>query len=303
MKTIIVTTITLYISLSLAHNVEAIEDTPADTTNTRAECQYNKEAKLLKCHGKSGEFECETDFKWYEPETEFNYFGIGMWSESPAEMKFRLVPRKIDNSAWSRDFIKSDGVDKYFSLYFSDKINDFGMKVKDSKCFDKVVELFKSSLRHEKVSIESEDEKDYSAWIVGDMVFIDTTNSKRAGYGGYGYGGYGYGGYGYYDLYAVYGGYGGYGGYGYGYYKRNANKADDFEGKLGQLNNEMKKGWAIADQNTEHMAKEIEFLRGEIEMLKADMDDDSNVVSRRSAWSKPHKVKMTKPIKHYSKHY
>lgn len=170
-------------------------------TIRRTECAFTKDNEMLSCKGPTGVVECEVEVKLPAWKTDFKLFGISQVSETPAT--YELVPRKLDNSAW--EWMMVAGKKVTLSLFSSEK-KEAGLRVEENVCFEKMVELLKTSVRNEKVFIGSEQK-----YILGDLLVADKMPKisegklKRwygMGYGmGYGYGmggmgmGFGYGGY------------------------------------------------------------------------------------------------------------
>jgi hypothetical protein len=90
-------------------------------------------------------------------------------TDVPAEMKFRLLPRKLDNSQWQQDLDVEDG--KHISLYYSDKYNDYGLKVKEKSCFEELVSLLNLSTRNELVHLESDSAAKPTAHVIADLMW------------------------------------------------------------------------------------------------------------------------------------
>jgi len=144
------------------------EKIPTELLN-RTECVYSKESSILSCHGVTGLKECPVELKMQaDRKIKFELFGLA-WpletSEIISEWRFRIFPRKLDNSAWI-----SGTVDKDVSLYHSEKYNDYGLWVKDQKCFEDLVTLLKASLRRELVELE---DKKTQVTIIGDIILAE----------------------------------------------------------------------------------------------------------------------------------
>jgi hypothetical protein len=120
---------------------------------------------MLVCLGKSGKSECEAFMK-LPSDVNYDLYAIETLDEAP--MKFHIIPRKQDNTAWLQHWITEDGAKKFFTLYQSNKFVDYGLQVKDAECFRKTVELLKKSPRHETIFFESElKDKPESTKIIG----------------------------------------------------------------------------------------------------------------------------------------
>merc|ERR1712129_603352 len=108
---------------------------------------------------------------------EFSVFGLGLLEESKNEtIKYNIIPRKVDNSGWESGLYETvDGEMKMIHLSFDSENN--GLRVKDLKCFNKLVshcsliidtELLGMSLRKEMVELGSELSEKPTAIIIGD---------------------------------------------------------------------------------------------------------------------------------------
>jgi len=121
----------------------------------RTECFYARNLGLLSCHGPNSTVECKTELS-LDNGIEFELYAIAK-CEKCTENMLRIIPRKLDNSAW----ISESSV--YLYLNGEKKFN--GLRITDVDCYAKLDRLFKESLRNEKVLLESDDEE--IAYIIG----------------------------------------------------------------------------------------------------------------------------------------
>lgn len=139
---------------------------PTEILN-RTECIYSMEQTILSCHGPSGIVECLTETTWSTP-VEYQMFALGLYkdlsAESTTSMKYRVIPRKIDNSGWESGLYELNGEKKYASLYSGEQIES-GLKVQDKECFSKIVDLLAMSNRKELVEVVSDE-----VYIIGDLM-------------------------------------------------------------------------------------------------------------------------------------
>ncbi len=156
------TIVAVLVSLSLFNTADAyyygILGKMGDKTSKidRVGCIYNNETSLLMCLGKSDKLnliECEASMKMPE---EINYDMFAIESPEKTQANFHLIPRKKDNTCWAKHWVTEGGQKKFFTLYHSDEFIDYGLKVKDTECFEKIVELLKTSTRHEIILTEGE---------------------------------------------------------------------------------------------------------------------------------------------------
>lgn len=92
---------------------------------------------MLSCHGSTGVVECKTELINEHP-IEFSIFGIGLLEDSNESIRYRIIPRKLDNSGWESGMYEANGEKKMVLLY-ADKSENLGLKVRDVKCFEKMV--------------------------------------------------------------------------------------------------------------------------------------------------------------------
>jgi len=180
---------------------------PASFNSTQ--CVYTPESKMFRCRGVSHDsvVECPAIFEW-EGVNSFSLFGLGFAEAG----RYFLYPRSLDNSTYLNHTLLTEGGVRDLFLYFGDKMVEFGFRVTDLSCFERLVSLIKiSSVEHDCSVVGG-----LTVPMIGEALIINTEVTKRWGFG-YGYG-MGLGGWGYGGLGMGYGlGYGlgyGYGGYG-----------------------------------------------------------------------------------------
>jgi len=139
------------------------EVSPPTEILERTECIYSIETRMLSCHGPSGIVECSTELTWTEP-IEFQMFSLGLYTEASSPMKYRIMPRKVDNSGWESASYLLDGEKRFASLYLNED-RESGLKVTDAVCFQKIVDLLALSKRRELVEVDSE-----QVYVIGDLM-------------------------------------------------------------------------------------------------------------------------------------
>jgi len=176
-------------------------------------CVYTPETKMLSCRGLSGEVECPTIFHTVD-ELDSRVFGLGFIPEfievSSEMVRFWLYPRKLDNITYVDHSVVVDGVNKNIVLYYGDKMVEYGLRVTDLKCYERIVGLIKGSSSGRSVTLESDLPVKPVVTMIGEVVVMDRAVTKRWGYGygwglGLGYGGWGWSGLGYGYPYGIYG--------------------------------------------------------------------------------------------------
>ena len=110
----------------------------------RTECVYTEDSGLLSCHGPNLIVECATRLFW----SESSVFQMDVIAKcNGSEKMFRIIPRKLDNSAW---------FDNSLFLQLSGQKEVDGLRVSDKECYAKLNELLEDSVRNEKVYLEKE---------------------------------------------------------------------------------------------------------------------------------------------------
>jgi exonuclease VII small subunit len=122
----------------------------------RTECVYTKDSGMLSCHGPTLIVECETELNRYEKLAGFSLFGI-----AKSDKMFRIIPRKLDNSAWSTE-------DNLY-VYMKGEKKISGLAIKEQECYAKLNELFEDSMRNEKVHLSEKE----TVYIIGDLMVAD----------------------------------------------------------------------------------------------------------------------------------
>jgi hypothetical protein len=163
------------------------------------QCVYNPESKIFSCRGAAQEsvVECPAIFEW-EGEQSFNLFGLGFADAS----RYWLYPRSLDNSTYLNHSLIVEGVVRDLFLYFGDKRVEYGFRVTEESCFERLVNLIKISSVEHVCSVEG----DLAVPMIGEVLLVNSEISKRWGFGygyGMGLGGWGYGGLGYGGLYGM----------------------------------------------------------------------------------------------------
>lgn len=241
----------------------ADEKVPEQILN-RTECAYVVESGLISCHGPSGIVECETQMTWKHP-IDFQLYGIGLFEEgkfmseeTETEYRFRIFPRKLDNSGWERGTYRENGVETFASLYFSESAGYEGLRVKDSKCFFKFATLMNKSARKELSTISGESKP---VTIFGDMIIANDEemmhdeemmmNDEEE------------------EVTE----------------KRHVEVTEDFE----EFKKRSDAEWDLIERNTETLVTELNHLKSELSTLKADLYRDA----QSSAEDRPKKASWT----------
>jgi hypothetical protein len=140
------------------------ESTPPMEILNRTECIFSQEQKMLSCHGAAGIVECEAESTWSVP-VDYQLFSLGLYKVAATPMKYRIMPRKLDNSGWESGMYMLNGEKKFASLYSVESTLETGLKVNDKICFQKMVDLLALSTRRELVQVDLED-----VYVIGDLM-------------------------------------------------------------------------------------------------------------------------------------
>lgn len=141
------------------------EITPPQEVLNRTECIWTRESEVLSCHAPSGIVECHTELTWTLP-IEYQMFSLGLYTEAPMPMMWRILPRKIDNTGWeSGKYMSNDNTMKYASLYNSEELLEKGLRIRSEVCFQRMIDLIATSARRELVEVEGE-----KLYVVGDLM-------------------------------------------------------------------------------------------------------------------------------------
>lgn len=148
----------------------------------QTQCVYIRDSAILSCHGPSGVVECEaiSNFTEFSP-IKYEVFGLGRIENNKQALsaefiKFSLIPRKLDNSAWISNEVVENGVEKSLSLFHSIKYEDFGLRIKDLACYEKFVTLVSSFVQDNIVTLESELAVKPTVSLFGDLVLLERRN-------------------------------------------------------------------------------------------------------------------------------
>ena len=166
------------------------------------QCMYREETKMLSCRGVSGEVECPAIFEW-TGEKSYKIFGMGFVPEfrdvKSELVRYWLYPRSFDNSTYFNHSIITEEGERDLFLYYGEKMVEYGFRVTDLKCWERLFGLIKMSSVEHMCSLEGEKGE---VPLIGETLILDSEVSKRwlfgYGFGGLGLGmGWGYRGFGY----------------------------------------------------------------------------------------------------------
>jgi hypothetical protein len=178
--------------------------------NNVTKCIFNHETRVLNCHGFTGEVECPTVFET-TGDLESRVFGLGIIPElvnaKVDQVRFWLYPRSLDNVSYGNHTVTVDGAVRDIVLYFGAKFVEYGLRVPDLKCYQRLVGLIRGSSTGRIVNLESDLPVKPVVSLIGEVLILDKEVSKRWLWG-YGWGlnnGWGWSGLGYGYPYGLYG--------------------------------------------------------------------------------------------------
>lgn len=139
------------------------EMTKEEQHGIKAECVYAENDGTLKCFNPYGEVKCMVEWKM-EDSMKLDKFAIGQFKNK----KFNLYPKKKDT--WMSNQIKSNGETFNISIH-SGESKDYGLMVKETKCFKRLTMLFADSDQDSDQKIHLEDTH-MDKEVIGDFSIV-----------------------------------------------------------------------------------------------------------------------------------
>lgn len=147
----------------------------------RTQCVFIRENSMINCKGPVGIFECEATANFTGLGAhKFELYGIGARVEREPEVerneiesefeRYFLYPRKLDNSGWFNHTMKVDDREVTVAIYNSFKFNFFGFRVKEERCFERLVDIFNSTTSFETVKVEPNMQE---VRLLGEIMIVD----------------------------------------------------------------------------------------------------------------------------------
>jgi len=167
-----------------------------------SQCIYRIDNGMLSCRGpKELIIECPAVIESSRfSSRKIDVFGI---SRLPSEedvkiktedMKFALYPRDMDNATYLDNHVRFEGKDFELFLFFDEKKGEeSGLRISELKCYERLIELFRSSTMSHEVMVGKE-----NVSLFGEILVADKPAHKRWlgwlwGWGGLGPWGWGMG--------------------------------------------------------------------------------------------------------------
>jgi len=235
----------------------------------RTECVYMKDATMLSCRGLTGVVECEATLY---PEADETSMQFELYGLSRAEEYYRMMPRKPDNSKWLDNVVMVNETRVSAELYYSaEKVERYGLRVADEKCWMKMDELLRASLRNEKVWYTTVEGTEETTVLRGDLILTqapvmegkdekETMEMTKRWWGGF-YGGW----------YWPYGG-------GYYYGKRSDGPAVEMRREV--MDDEMSQKFERRDYGSSYPTEETQWTRRDAEHREA-LNEEENTREKR----------------------
>lgn len=145
-----------------------------DSSQEQAECRFILDKSKLTCNG--GLVDCDVIARVpnnYEPK--FEMFGIGLPND---KSEFRLYPKNLTDVVYLRD-VTARSTDNFGTKSFDlklfngdDNMVDHGLVVKDKRCFERVVNFFKSIKAEIVVDLPSDGKNINKANLLGYILYV-----------------------------------------------------------------------------------------------------------------------------------
>ncbi|RNA14707.1 hypothetical protein BpHYR1_030445 [Brachionus plicatilis] len=139
-------------------------------------CMFNTEQNSIFCHGPMGSIECDAFSN--TSSVKYPSYGIGKLSDhsNSESIKYFLYPRNLEKQNYFNYSLELDGKSIDMYLYHSNSADEYGFRVSDFKCFQGLVNLFKSSDHFHDAKIDGTDS---SVKLIGEVLYLDKSIMKR----------------------------------------------------------------------------------------------------------------------------
>lgn len=186
--------ISIGLVLVLASLTHAIVEVPPVSNSTH--CVYLPESRVFSCKSEELTVECNAVANFSTVGSAYFLFGIekvrDIFVDVPFEqVKFYLYPRSLDNSTYLNYTFELEGKFHDFVLYYGENFVDYGIRVIDVACYEKIVRWFRPLVDFHVISLTDVNVVPYNVSLIGEVLIHDKTVLKRWLYG-YGYWGYPY---------------------------------------------------------------------------------------------------------------
>jgi hypothetical protein len=106
---------------------------PQDLKN-RTECVFLTTKGVLSCHGPEAMVECPANQTLLNSE-QYEMFTIGLFADSETTLRYRIIPRRLDNSGWT----KGEYTTGHFATLYSNGSECLGLDVIETECYQRLV--------------------------------------------------------------------------------------------------------------------------------------------------------------------
>lgn len=149
------------------------------------ECIYRPEQKVFVCKGPISMIECPAVANFSTLDTKkFEVFGISKRSDAEktsAELRhYWLYPRSINSTSYLNRSILVEDKWEDFVLYFGDKFTEFGIRVTDAKCYEKIVQLFDETKFEQVVKLDLNHGATTEVHMFAEAMIFEETMTTRA---------------------------------------------------------------------------------------------------------------------------
>jgi len=102
----------------------------------------------------------------------FKIVGLGPIVE--AERRIKLLPLRVDNTAWLDSDNRVDNTDVRFSLYpTTSSITDSGLRIKSDECYDRLVGMIRQSSDSLQVPVLDKNGQRTKVGLFGEIFWFD----------------------------------------------------------------------------------------------------------------------------------
>jgi len=123
----------------------------------------------LNCRGPTGIIECDA---FGQMPQSFKIVGLGPIVE--AERRIKLLPLRVDNTAWLDSDNRVDNTDVRFSLYpTTSSITDSGLRIKSDECYDRLVGMIRQSSDSLQVPVLDKNGQRTKVGLFGEIFWFD----------------------------------------------------------------------------------------------------------------------------------
>lgn len=128
--------------------------------SARIQCRYITERNVLSCTGHSGVVDCDavSNFTGLGVDNRFEMYGLGFDDSIKQDVnteliRYNLYPRSLDNTVWYNYTIRVGSNDVRLALFHSWSYVNYGFRVSDLSCYERLVSLFRNANDDEVITI------------------------------------------------------------------------------------------------------------------------------------------------------